>query len=74
MSNYIVGLPGLHGVQENTSTFSMIGGLYYPLTIEFGNGPEGAGVLLFEYLSPGSSVYSSVLTGKIAYNPVTKGH
>jgi hypothetical protein len=74
MSNHIVGLPGLHGVQESTGTFNMVADLYYPLTIEFGNGPEGAGILLFEYLSPGSSVYSSVLTGKIAYNPVTKGH
>ena len=74
MSNYIVGVPGLHGVQDSTGTFNMVANLYYPLAIEFGNGPEGAGVLLFEYLSPESSVYSSVLTGKIAYNPVTKGH
>jgi len=74
MSNYIVGVPGLHGIQDSTGTFNMVANLYYPLTIEFGNGPEGAGVLLFEYLSPESSVYSSVLTGKIAYNPVTKGH
>jgi hypothetical protein len=74
MSNYVVGVPGLHATQENTGTFNMVADLYYPLTIEFGNGPDGAGILLFEYLSPGSSEYSSVLTEKIAYNPVTKGH
>jgi len=74
MGNSVVSVPGQHPVQESTGTFNMVAGLYYPLTIEFGNGPAGGGVLLFEYLSPGSSVYSSNLTGKIWSAAGTSGH
>lgn len=74
MSNSVVSVPGLHGVLGSTGTFNMVAGLYYPLTIEFGNGPEGAGELYFQYMSPGSSVYSSDLTGKIWRAAGTSGH
>jgi hypothetical protein len=74
IGNSVVSLPGLHGIDESTGTFYMVANRYYPLTIEFGNGPEGAGQLYFQYMTPGSSVYSSDLTGKITYNFATKGH
>ena len=47
---------------------------YYPLTVEFGNGPDGEGVLIFEYMPPGSDTWTSDLAGKLFYDVDSKGH
>jgi len=74
MSNYVVALPGIHGPYYQMGQFTMSANLYYPLTVEFGNGPEGEGVLIFEYMPPNSNDYTSDLSGKLFYDIGSKGH
>lgn len=74
MSNYVVGLPGVHGPYPLDGTFSMTANNYYPLTVEFGNSAYGEGVLIFSYLPPGSTEWTSDLTGKLFYEVTSKGH
>jgi hypothetical protein len=74
MNNYVVALPGIHGPYYQMGQFTMSANLYYPLTVEFGNGPEGEGVLIFEYMPPNSNEYTSDLSGKLFYDTESKGH
>jgi len=75
-TNAVVSLPGLHGPYHTDppGTFTMVANSYYPLTVEFGNGPAGEGVLIFDYMPPGSDTFTSDLSGKLFYDTVSKGH
>jgi hypothetical protein len=74
-NNSVVLLPGIHGpYYSEEGIFTMTANLYYPLTVEFGNGPEGEGVLIFEYQPPNSETWTSDLTGKLFHDVNAKGH
>lgn len=75
-SNAVVSLPGEHGPYHTDppGTFTMVANSYYPLTVEFGNGPQGEGVLVFDYMPPGSDTWTSDLAGKLFYDVDSKGH
>lgn len=73
-SNAVVSNPGLHGPSPASGTFHMTANSYYALTILFGNGPEGEGVLIFKYLPPGATEYTTDLSGKLWYASGTTGH
>jgi hypothetical protein len=73
-TNAVVSLPGLHGPYYSEGTFTMTANSYYALTVEFGNGPQGEGVLIFEYMPPGSDTWTSDLSGKLFYDTTAKGH
>jgi len=73
-TNAVVSLPGLHGPYYSEGIFTMTANSYYPLTVEFGNGPEGEGVLIFDYMPPGSDTWTSDLAGKLFYDIDSKGH
>jgi hypothetical protein len=75
-SNAVVSLPGIHGPYHTDppGTFTMVANSYYPLTVEFGNGPAGEGVLIFDYMPPGSDTWTSDLAGKLFYDIDSKGH
>jgi len=70
----VVSLPGIHGPYHAEGIFSMVANSYYPLTVEFGNGPDGEGVLIFDYMPPGSNTWTSDLAGKLFYDIDSKGH
>jgi len=70
----VVSLPGIHGPYHAEGTFTMVANSYYPLTVEFGNGPDGEGVLIFDYMPPGSDTWTSDLSGKLFYDVDSKGH
>lgn len=74
INNSVVSLPGLHGPYPAEGVFTMTTDSYYALTVEFGNGPEGEGVLIFEYMPPGSDTWTSDLAGKLFYDVASKGH
>ena len=61
ISNAVVSNGGIHGPAPATGQFTMTANLYYALAIMFGNGPEGEGVLTFEYIPPGSAEYTTDL-------------
>jgi hypothetical protein len=73
-NNAVVSNPGLHGPSPASGTFHMTANSYYALTILFGNGPEGEGVLTFKYLPPGAAEYTTDLSGKLWYATGTTGH
>jgi hypothetical protein len=75
-SNAVVSLPGIHAPYHTDppGTFTMVANSYYPLTVEFGNGPDGEGVLIFDYMPPGSDTWTSDLAGKLFYDTTSKGH
>jgi len=75
-TNAVVSLPGIHGPYHTDppGTFTMVANSYYPLTVEFGNGPDGEGVLIFDYMPPGSDTFTSDLSGKLFYDVDSKGH
>jgi len=74
MNNSVVSLPGIHGPYPQEGSFTMVANSYYPLTVEFGNGPDGEGVLTFEYMPPGSTEWTSDLAGKLFHDTTAKGH
>ena len=74
MNNSVVSLPGIHGPYPSEGSFTMTANNYYPLTVEFGNGPDGEGVLIFSYLPPGATEWTSDLAGKLFYEVTSKGH
>ena len=75
MNNSVVSLPGIHApYYSEEGTFTMVANSHYPLTVEFGNGPDGEGVLIFEYMPPGSTEWTSNLAGKLFYDTTAKGH
>jgi hypothetical protein len=75
-TNAVVSLPGVHAPYHTDppGTFTMVANSYYPLTVEFGNGPDGEGVLIFDYMPPGSDTWTSDLSGKLFYDIDSKGH
>jgi hypothetical protein len=73
-NNSVVSLPGIHGPYPQEGSFTMTANSYYPLTVEFGNGPDGEGVLIFEYQLPNSETWTSDLTGKLFHDVNAKGH
>lgn len=73
INNSVVSLPGTHGPAPAEGAFTMTADSYYALTVEFGNGPEGEGVLIFQYMPPGSDTWTSNLTGKLYYDVASKG-
>jgi hypothetical protein len=74
INNSVVAVPGIHGPYPVEGSFTMTANSYYPLTVEFGNGPDGEGVLIFEYMPPGSNTWTSNLAGKLFYDTTSKGH
>jgi len=73
-NNSVVSLPGIHAPYPSEGSFTMTANTYYPLTVEFGNGPDGEGVLTFEYIPPGSTEWTSDLAGKLFHDTTAKGH
>ena len=71
-ANALVQNGGLHGVNEVSATISLVAGTYYPLRIQFGNGPAGPGVMVASYEHSGQAK-TSTWTGKIFYNTATNG-
>ena len=71
-TNALVQNGGQHGVIERSGTISLVAGTYYPLRIQFGNGPSGPGVLTASYAWSGQSK-SSNWTNKIFYRASTQG-
>ena len=71
-ANALVQNGGLHGVVEVNATISLVAGTYYPIRIQFGNGPSGPGALIASYAHSGQSK-TSTWTGKIFYNTATNG-
>jgi hypothetical protein len=71
-ANALVQNGGLHGVVEVSATISLVAGTYYPVRIQFGNGPSGPGALIASYAHSGQ-LKTSTWTGKIFYNTATNG-
>jgi hypothetical protein len=71
-ANALIQNGGLHGVQEVSATISLVAGTYYPVRIQFGNGPAGPGALTASYAHSGQAK-TSTWTGKIFYNTATNG-
>jgi hypothetical protein len=71
-ANALVKNGGLHAVVEVSATISLIAGTYYPVRIQFGNGPSGPGALTASYEHSGQAK-TSTWTGKIFYNTATNG-
>jgi hypothetical protein len=71
-ANALVKNGGLHAVVEVNATISLVAGTYYPVRIQFGNGPAGPGALTASYAHSGQAK-TSTWTGKIFYNTATNG-
>jgi hypothetical protein len=71
-SNALVQNGGLHGLGEVSATISLVAGTYYPIRIQFGNGPAGPGQLFASYAHSGQAK-TQVWTGKVFYNTATNG-
>ena len=71
-ANALVQNGGLHGVNEVSASINLVAGTYYPLRIQFGNGPAGPGVMVASYEHSGQAK-TSTWTGKIFYNTATNG-
>ena len=71
-ANALIQNGGLHGQQEVSATINLVAGTYYPLRIQFGNGPSGPGVLVASYAHTGQTK-TSTWTGKVFYNSATNG-
>ena len=71
-ANALVKNGGLHGVNEVSDSINLVAGTYYPVRIQFGNGPAGPGVMVASYAHSGQAK-TSTWTGKIFYNTATNG-
>ena len=71
-ANALVQNGGLHAVVEVSATISLVAGTYYPIRIQFGNGPAGPGALIASYAHSGQAK-TSTWTGKVFYNTATNG-
>ena len=71
-ANALVQNGGLHGLSEVSATISLVAGTYYPIRIQFGNGPDGPGQLFASYAHSGQAK-TSTWTGKVFYNTATNG-
>jgi hypothetical protein len=71
-SNALVQNGGLHALSEVSATISLVAGTYYPIRIQFGNGPAGPGQLFASYEHLGQAK-TQIWTGKVFYNTATNG-
>jgi hypothetical protein len=71
-ANALVQNGGLHPPTEVNATISLVAGTYYPIRIQFGNGPAGGGSLIASYAHSGQAK-TNTWTGKIFYNTATNG-
>ena len=71
-TNALVKNGGLHGLSEVSATISLVAGTYYPIRIQFGNGPSGPGQLFASYEHSGQAK-TQTWTGKVFYNTATNG-
>ena len=71
-ANALVQNGGLHALSEVSATTSLVAGTYYPIRIQFGNGPSGPGQLFASYAHSGQAK-TSTWTGKVFYNTATNG-
>jgi len=71
-ANALVQNGGLHALSEVSATTSLVAGTYYPIRIQFGNGPTGPGQLFASYEHSGQAK-TSTWTGKVFYNTATNG-
>jgi hypothetical protein len=71
-ANALVKNGGLHGLGEVSATISLVAGTYYPIRIQFGNGPAGPGQLFASYAHSGQAK-TQTWTGKVFYNTATNG-
>jgi len=71
-ANALVQNGGLHGTHEVSATISLVAGTYYPIRIQFGNGPTGPGELFASYAHSGQAK-TQTWTGKVFYNTATNG-
>jgi hypothetical protein len=71
-ANALVQNGGLHALSEVSATISLVAGTYYPIRIQFGNGPAGPGQLFASYAHSGQAK-TSTWTGKVFYNTATNG-
>ena len=71
-ANALVKNGGLHSLAEVSATISLVAGTYYPIRIQFGNGPAGPGQLFASYAHSGQAK-TQTWTGKVFYNTATNG-
>ena len=71
-ANALVQNGGLHALSEVSATINLVAGTYYPIRIQFGNGPSGPGQLFASYAHFGQAK-TSIWTGKVFYNTATNG-
>jgi hypothetical protein len=71
-ANALVQNGGLHGLSEVSATVNLVAGTYYPIRIQFGNGPSGPGQLFASYSHSGQAK-TQTWTGKVFYNTATNG-
>lgn len=71
-ANALINNGGLHALSEVSATISLVAGTYYPLRIQFGNGPAGPGQLIASYAHTGQAK-TNTWTGKVFYNTATNG-
>lgn len=71
-ANALINNGGLHGTNEVSASINLVAGTYYPVRIQFGNGPDGPGELYASYEHSGQAK-TSTWTGKIFYNTATNG-
>jgi hypothetical protein len=71
-ANALVQNGGLHALSEVSATINLVAGTYYPIRIQFGNGPSGPGQLFASYAHSGQAK-TSTWTGKVFYNTATNG-
>jgi hypothetical protein len=72
-ANALVKNGGLHPPTEVNASINLVAGTYYPIRIQFGNGPAGGGSLVASYAHSGQAK-TSTWTGKIFYNTATNGY
>lgn len=70
-ANATVNNGGLHGFVETSGSVSLVSGTYYPIRVQFGE-HQVADQMDFNYSTP-TITKTTDLTGRIFYNPATKG-
>lgn len=70
-ANAIVKNGGLHGAIEQSGTVNLTAGIYYPIRIQYGNGPS-AGTLTVSFSTP-TITKTSTFTDLIFYNSNNNG-
>jgi hypothetical protein len=70
-ANATVNNGGLHGAVEQSGTVNLTAGIYYPIRIQYGNGPS-SGLLTVSFSTP-SIAKTSTFTDLIFYNTTNNG-